>query len=46
MLMYLATITEVLSLSVFVSFNIFNFEQIELNKLWIYNIQIFTFSEM
>ena len=42
----LATITEVLSLSLIMSFKIFNFEQIKINLLWIYNIQIFTFSEM
>ena len=46
MKMDLATITEGLSLSLFVGFKIFNFGQIKINMLWIYNIQILTFSEM
>ena len=41
--MYLSTITEVLSFSLFMSFKIFNFGQIKINMLWIYNFQIFTF---
>ena len=44
--MYLSTITEVLSFSLFMSFKIFNFGQIKINMLWMYNVQIFTFSEM
>ena len=46
MKMYLSTIIEVLSFSLFMSFKIFNFGQIKINMLWIKNVQIFTFSEM
>ena len=35
MKMYLSTITEVPSFSLFMSFKIFNFEQIKINILWI-----------
>ena len=35
MRMYLSTITEVLSLSLFMSLKIFNFGQIKINMLWI-----------
>ena len=46
MKMYLSTITEVLSFSLFMSFKLFKFIHIKINMLWKKNVQIFTFSEM